>query len=635
MVKMDVEAAKQIFNAGEHLEQEGKLEQAIACYQQATNLHPENYFYHYKLGSLLRQQEQLEEATASFIQAISFNSNDSWSYHGLGEICSHKRDFANAIKYYQQAIDLNPDFSWSHYNLGRIFQQQQQLELAQSCYEKAINIDADFFWSHYFLAEILTELNQTEAAIFHYQEAVKLNPQFYESYYPLARHLHDRGELDRAAKYYYRVIEVNQENYDCYYYLGETLIYLNRFAEAVNCYEKAIALQPNNIQSYFYLGKALINQQADAISNYRNQVREKSPVVRVNLELGLAQAWQQLGKFNNSIECCKRAIKIDPTAELPFRILQYVPINQEVDEIINFYQQIAKGNQTNPLLWGNLGDLLTKRSRITEAIDCYRTSCYENAVSKNPQLAELDWHYNKQNPPDFAIIGATKCGTTSLFSYLTEHPQVLVPHKKEINFFNHNFELGVPWYLAHFPAIADSSEFITGEASPFYIYSEIVINRIKKLFPDLKLIAMLRNPVERTISEYYHAANHGLETRSLETIIELEKERLATNSRSEAMQHFGYLLNSIYVEKIAQWRNNFPSNNILIIESESFFSNTARVMKQVSKFLAISELQLDKHIRYNVGTYPPVTSAIEQKLKDFFTPFNQELEEYLDRKFSW
>ena len=635
MVKMDVEAAKQIFSAGEHLEQEGKLEQAIACYQQATNLHPDNYSYYYRLGFLLRQQEQLEEATASFLQALAVNSNDSWSYHALGEIYSYKRDFAKAIQYYQQAIELNPDFSWSHYNLGRIFQQQQQLELAQTCYQKAIIIDANFFWTHYFLAEVLTELNQTEAAIFHYREAVRLNPQFVESYYPLARHLHNRGELEWAAQCYYQAIDANQDNYDCYYYLGESLIHLNRFEEAISCYEKAIALQPNNIRSYFYLGKALINQKANAIADYRNFVKEQSQLFRVNFELGLAQAWQQLGQFNNSIECCKRAIKIDPTAELSFRILQYVPMEQEVDETIDFYQQVAKGNQTNPLLWGNLGDLLTKRSRINEAIDCYRTSCYENAVAKNPQLAELDWTYNKQNPPDFTIIGATKCGTTSLFSYLTEHPQVLVPHRKEINFFNHNFELGVPWYLAHFPAIADSSEFITGEASPFYIYSVQVINRIKELFPDLKLIVMLRNPVERTISEYYHAANHGLETRSLEAIIELETERLAIHSRTEAMQDFGYLLNSIYVEKLVQWRNNFPSDNILIIESESFFSDTARVMKQVCEFLAIPKLQLDKHIRYNVGTYPPVTPEIKQKLQDFFVPFNRELEEYLGKKFNW
>ena len=633
---MDVEAAKQIFDAGKHLELEGKLEQAIACYRQATKLHPENYLYHYQLGTILRQQDKLELAAKSFRLAVAINSNDSWSYHALGEISTKQQDFTSAIKSYQQAIAINPEFSWSHYNLALILQQQKQLKSAQYHYERAVKLDGEFFWSHYFLAEILTEFKQSQAAIAHYQEVVRLNPQFYEAHYLLARHLQQQGDLEAAAQYYYRGIELNRADYNCYYYLGETLIQLQRFSEAISCYEAAISLQPNNLQAYFYLGRALIDQGEEAIAKYRSLAQEKSRVFQINFELGLAQAWQQLGKFSNSIKCCQRAIKIDPTAELPFRIFQYIPLDTaEIEPVITFYQQIAKANQTCPLLWGNLGDLLTKQSRITEAIDCYRTSCYENALVKNPQLAELDWQHDKQKAPDFIIIGATKCGTTSLFSYLNQHPKILSPHKKEINFFNRNFELGIPWYLAHFPAIADSPEFITGEASPFYIYNQQVIARIKQLFPEIKLIAMLRNPVERTISEYYHAANHGLEKRSLEEIIEIEKERLIVNSRSKAMQHFGYLLNSIYVENIAKWKDNFSAENILIIQSESLFQDTASVMEKVYQFLGISYQSSNQLIPYNVGTYPPIAPETKQKLQEFFIPFNQELEVYLERKFNW
>ena len=396
------------------------------------------------------------------------------------------------------------------------------------------------------------------------------------------------------------------------------------------------ALQENNLQSYFYLGKALIGQGEKAIANYRHAAKERSSMFQVNLEVGLAQAWQQLEKFSQSIECCQNAIKIDPTAQIPFNILQYIPTKEsEFERIIAFYQQIGKSNQACPLLWGNLGDLLTKQSRIQEAIDCYCTGNYENAIIKNSELAELDWQHNKQKSPDFIIIGATKCGTTSLFSYLNQHPQVLSPHKKEINFFNHHFDLGTPWYLAHFPAIADEPEFITGEASPFYIYDEQVITRVKQLFPDVKLIAMLRNPVERTISEYYHAVNHGLEKRTLDRLINIEKRQLATLSRSQAMQNFGYLLNSIYVEKIAKWMNEFPAENMLIIESESFFQDTGSIMKEVYQFLGLPDQESDRHIRYNVGTYPSVAEDIREKLREFFIPYNRELEEYLGRKFSW
>jgi tetratricopeptide (TPR) repeat protein len=633
---MDVETAKQIFSAGKYLEQDGKIEQAIACYQQATRLDPENYQYHYQLGSILYQQGLIEEAILSFQQAIAVNPNHSWSHHTLGEVYALQADFITAIKYYQQAIELNPEFAWSHYNLGRIFHQQKQYAAARSCYEQAIALDSNFDWSHYFLAELLIASPEAETAVEHYYKAIELNPNFYEAYYQLARYQQNQGKFESAAKYYYQGLKINQQEYNCYYHLGETLIQLKRFTEAISCYESAIALQPNNLQSYFYLGKTLIAQGEKALAAYRRAAQNRSPKFQVNLEIGLAQAWQQLEQFSQSIECCQNAIKTDPTEEIPFKILQYIPTETEaVERIITFYQQIGNSHQTCPLLWGNLGDLLTKQSRIEEAIDCYRTSNYENAILKNPQLIKLDWQKNKQNAPDFIIIGATKCGTTSLFTYLNQNPQVLAPHKKEINFFNDNFNLGVSWYLAHFPAIADLSEFVTGEASPFYIYDQQVITRVKQLFPDVKLIAMLRNPIDRTISEYYHAVNRGLEKRTLDELIDLEKKRLIISSRNKALEKFGYLLNSIYVEKIAQWMNEFPAENILIIKSESFFVDTATVMQEVCQFLGISAPTLEEHIAHNVGTYPPVSADIRQKLQDFFLPYNQELEQYLGRKFNW
>ena len=633
---MDVEAAKQIFSAGQYLEQDGKIEEAIACYQQAARLHPEKGQYHYKLGTILRQQDRIELALQAFTQAIAVDNNHSWSYHSLGEIYALERDFATAIEYYQKAIKLNPEFPWSHYNLGRIFHDLQQLSNARKCYQNAIELDPHFSWSHFFLGEILITLRERETAIYYYQKALELEPVFDRAYYQLGRYEQSQQNLERAIEYYERAIEIDGQQYIYYSHLGETLIQLERFEKATKCYENAIALQPNNLQAYFYLGQTLINRGKDIVAHYREGAKANSPTFRVNLEIGLAQAWQQLKEFSQSIECCQNAIKIDPTAEIPFKILQYIPTEKkDLEQLVNFYQQIGKYNQTCPLLWGNLGDVLTKQSRINEAIACYRTSCYENNIIKNPNLAELDWQKNKQQPPEFIIIGATKSGTTSLFAYLNQNSKILAPHRKEINFFNHNFDLGLAWYLAQFPAIADLPDFITGEASPFYIYNERAIERIEQLFPNIKLIAMLRNPVERTISEYYHAANHGIETRSLEELIEIETERLATMPRNEAMQVFGYLLNSIYVEKIAKWMNKFPAENILIIQSESFFENTASVMKKVSQFLNITYEESDRHFAYNLGAYPAVSDNIRQKLQEFFIPYNRELEEYLNRKFDW
>ena len=631
---MDVESARQIYSAGEHLEQAAKLEQAVACYRQAIELHPENYHYHYKLGEILRQQGKLEQACQCYNRAIALNPNDSWSYYALGEVATTEDKISEAVEYYRQAIALNPNFPWSHYNLARLYEGQNDLENAKTYYERAIDLEPDFVWSHYFLAEILTKTKADSAAIAHYQQVIELEPKFYRAYYQLARHLQQEGRLETAVEYYRQGIKLERSDFNCYYFLAETLIQLNRGSEAICYCEAAIELQPHNLLPYYLLSLILLGAGESAIADYR-LAANKSAVFQVNLALGLAQAWQQQGKLSKSVECCQQAIKIDPTAEMPYRILQYIALDStDIERAIAFYQQISRSAKISPLLWGNLGDLLTKQNRISEAIDCYRKSCYYNTIKNNPSLAKLNWQPQAQ-APKFIIVGASKSGTTSLFFKLSQHPQILPPHKKEINFFNHNFASGVPWYLAQFPAIADGKQFITGEASPLYIYNQQARTRIKQLFPNTKIIVMVRNPVDRTISEYYHAVNHAIEKRTLTEIIARETELLATKPRSELLQHFGYLLNSIYLDNIVKWQTDFSPENTLIIESEAFFQQTNEIMQQIWQFIELPEIASSEHIRYNVGSYPPVSSKTKQQLQEFFAPYNRELAAYLNRKFSW
>lgn len=633
---MDVEAAQQIFRAGEHLEQAGKQSEAIACYQQATKLDSEHYYYHYKLGSILLQSGKLAGAKESFRKAIALKHHDSWSYYALGEISQQQQDTIAAIKYYRQAIAIEPQFSWSHYNLARLYQQQNQLESAKACYQEAIALKPDYSWSHFFLAEILTIFQERAAAMEHYQRVIELDSKCDRAYFQLARHLQQQGNLEEAVQFYTKAIELNPDYFQSHYYLGETLIQLERYETAIDHCQTAITLQPNNLQPYFLLGLILLHQGEQAIADYEDLSAEKSITWQMNFKLGLAQAWQQQGKLPQSIQCCQAAIRIAPTAEMPYRILQYIALEPaEIEQTIDFYGEMGEEVQVSPLLWGNLGDLYTKQSRLEEAIESYCKGCYQNTIINCPELAELDWQQPKQKAPDFLLIGATKCGTTSLFNYLSQHPRILAPHKKEINFFNFNYSNGLSWYLAHFPAITDQEQYLTGEGSPLYLYHEQVAERIKELFPEIKLIVMLRNPVNRTISEYYHAANHGLEQRSLAEIITQESALLATKSRSQVLKKFGYLTNSIYGDRIIHWQTNFPEQNLLIVDSEVFFYQTEKIMPQIWQFLDLPAIAPPQHIRYNIGSYPPVEQAIIKQLQEFFQPYNQELSDHLNRKFSW
>ncbi len=104
--------------------------------------------------------------------------------------------------------------------------------------------------------------------------------------------------------------------------------------------------------------------------------------------------------------------------------------------------------------------------------------------------------------PDFMIIGAPKCGTTSLFEYLCGHPNVARPRRKEIHYFDERFERGLAWYRRHFPLVEKPQ--ITGEATTAYLFAKNTPARAAALVPDAKLIAVLRDPVRRVISHYWH-----------------------------------------------------------------------------------------------------------------------------------
>ncbi|MBN3958895.1 MAG: sulfotransferase domain-containing protein [Nostoc sp. NMS8] len=119
-----------------------------------------------------------------------------------------------------------------------------------------------------------------------------------------------------------------------------------------------------------------------------------------------------------------------------------------------------------------------------------------------------------------------KAGTSSLYYYLYQHPQILPASDKELHFFNKYFDLGVDWYLAHFPPLPVEEGFLTGEATPWYLGSYEVEKRVFQLFPKIKLIAILRNPVTRAISQYNMSLKSMKEHRTLEVAMTSELEIL-------------------------------------------------------------------------------------------------------------
>ena len=250
--------------------------------------------------------------------------------------------------------------------------------------------------------------------------------------------------------------------------------------------------------------------------------------------------------------------------------------------------------------------------------------------------------------PDFLIIGAQKCGTTSLYQYLIQHPNILPAATKEVHFFDLQYARGIDWYLQQFPDRAESNckkpRYQTGEASPYYFFHPLVPERVHRHFPQVKLIVLLRNPVDRAISHYYHEVRLGFEKLPLEAACDREAERLAGEEKkwqadpnycSLPHQHFTYKARGNYLEQLQRWYRFFSPDRLLVLHGEAFFADPGPTLARVWDFLGVRGRASDASCRYNVGDYPPVSDRIRNKLADAFRPLNQKLFAALDRDFGW
>lgn len=255
--------------------------------------------------------------------------------------------------------------------------------------------------------------------------------------------------------------------------------------------------------------------------------------------------------------------------------------------------------------------------------------------------------------PTFIIFGVPRCGTTSLYNYLIEHPSIEPALSKEVGFFELNYKKGIKWYKLYFPIVFRKyliekkfrKYFITGEATSNYIHHPRVPVRIKKEIPNVKLIALLRNPVDRAFSQYFKQVKQGREDLSFEDAIKNEFDRLKGETKkmnedadyySLKYHNYSYLTAGIYIDRIKIWFDTFSEKQILIVKSEDFYEKPEQIYKQILKFLELPEWNLSQYKRYNFfEDQPKIKSSTRRELSEFFKPNNERLYNFLGRDFGW
>lgn len=255
--------------------------------------------------------------------------------------------------------------------------------------------------------------------------------------------------------------------------------------------------------------------------------------------------------------------------------------------------------------------------------------------------------------PNFLIIGVLKSGTTSLYKDIIRHPSIYPCLVKEPNYFNiHYFDRSLAWYHVCFSSSwkkfyqtkIKKKEFITGEASATYYYSSHTPKRVKQLLPKVRMIILLRNPVDRAFSWYKAAVVNGHEKLTFEETLEEEEERskkeyhrMINDEKYFSESYFwrAYLDQGIYIDKIKNWFEFFPKKQFLVLNSDDLLKNPSQVCKNVFEFLELENFELTNFKKYNIGSEVKIDPILRSKLVEYFKPHNERLYKLLQKDFHW
>lgn len=249
--------------------------------------------------------------------------------------------------------------------------------------------------------------------------------------------------------------------------------------------------------------------------------------------------------------------------------------------------------------------------------------------------------------PSFIIIGAQKAGTSALFSMLGQHPQIVTPAEKEVHFFDGaKIVYGdFSTYHALFPLpYRLSSNQITFEASPSYLYNPECPQRIYDYSANIRLIAILREPVARAYSAWNmfrsftnsSSPKHRklAESRTFEEAIAVEMKMIEQTERPA--DPIAYVRRGIYVEQVQRYFQYFPRGALLILDHSDLLRMPEVCLAQLCRFLEIDDAFRFEIERKNVSNYESdIPEAAAEILHSFYAPHNKSLFRLLGKEFKW
>src|ERR1022692_112656 len=252
--------------------------------------------------------------------------------------------------------------------------------------------------------------------------------------------------------------------------------------------------------------------------------------------------------------------------------------------------------------------------------------------------------------PGFLIVGAQRGGTTSMYQTVSQHPAVMraVLHKG-VHYFDTGYDHSLAWYQGHFPLRAQAALTrraagevpLTFESSPYYMFHPMAAERISRDLPGVRLIVLVRDPVERAYSAHAHELARGYETEPFERALELEPIRLEGEAErltadpaylSHSHQHQAYRTRGQYIEQLERLERHFGRDRIHVMDSDAFFTDPEPNFAAVLDFLGLPHSGNIAFERYNARARAPMPDALRAQLRAHFRPYDERLARWLGGK---
>jgi hypothetical protein len=246
--------------------------------------------------------------------------------------------------------------------------------------------------------------------------------------------------------------------------------------------------------------------------------------------------------------------------------------------------------------------------------------------------------------PSFLLVGTQRGGTTSLWRALAAHPAVAPPlFHKGVHYFDVNYPRGPQWYRGHFPVRALAGRRapappVTGESAGYYMHHPLAPDRIAADLPGVRLLVVLRDPVERAYSAHRHELARGFETEPFERALELEPQRLDGEVEriradpgyvSHSHRHHSYVDRGQYAGQVTRLFSLFGRERVHVAFAEDFFATPEREYDAVLSFLGLPSWRPAAFERHNARPRSPMPQALRRRLDEHFLPHDELLAECL------